>query len=258
MSCPSNHSQNPYLLHAAITCASMHTRSLKGQAYQKRTPLEAFHWAQASALFRDEISQNMTTCDRFALWMSAALISQIVCSAVETEDPEELWPLSPEGMRWLPAQRGLRYFWQMLPQDQFRESDLDPTERCLGLPDQYPGVDGIPQPLVELCDLNELSSAKNNPYHTAVRILSTLLDRSHSGSLRFLALINTAGPGFEALLEQRDPRALTLMAIWFGLVPESAWWIWSRAQLERKAICIYLDRYHRGDSRIQSLLAQYS
>lgn len=191
--------------------------------------------------------------------MSAALISQIVCFAVETEDPEELWPLSPHGMRWLPAQRGLRTFWQMVPDKiWFSERDLDTTERCLGLPDQIPGVDGIPRALAELCELNEFSSVENNPYHNAVRILSSLLDRSHDGSLRFLAFINTAGPAFESLLEQRDPRALVLMAIWFGLVPVSAWWIWARAQLERKAIYVYLDRYHGHDVHIQTLLSAYA
>jgi hypothetical protein len=241
----------------------MHDRYLSGQGHEKNTELECYHWAMSAQLFNHEISKTSHAYDQDAMWMAAALINWTVFFSVETQNPEEVWPLSPtfSEIPWFRLQKGMRAIWQLAAPDRpsslFSKPANDMEERCLGLPPPKPGIDGIPAPLVEMCGLDGSSSPETNPYHTAVRALSTLLNTPsiHPQSLKFLGFVNTIDAGFEALLKAKDPRALLLMSIWYGLVPKSAWWISLRACLERRAICMYLDRYHADDPLIQRALA---
>ena len=242
----------------------MHDRFLACRSHEQRTPMECYHWAVALRLFNHELSgENFQTRNRDAIWMAAALISWMVLYAVETQDPEEVWPLShptSSDIPWFPIQKSLRTLWEMVqphrPDSLFAMNALEPSERCLGIPPPASGIDGIPQPLVDMCELDKLSNARNNPYHTAVRTLSDLINYPGAPrSIKFLSFLNTTEPEFEDLLSRRDPRSLLLVALWYGIVPESAWWISLRAKLERKAICIYLNRYHATDPLIYPVLA---
>ena len=243
----------------------MHDRYLGGQSHMKRTKFESYHWAMSAQLFNYEISQHSRAYDRDAMWMAAALMNWIVLYAVETKNPEEVWPLSPtiSDIPWFPTQKGLRTIWQLAGPDRANSVIFKPAndrdERCLGLPPPEPGIDGIPTALVALCGLDESSNPENNPYHTAVRAISTLLGNpsARPDSLKFLGFVNTIDDKFEAMLRQRDPRSFLLMSIWYGLVPKSAWWISLRASLERRALCIYLDRYHANAPLIHSVLASF-
>jgi hypothetical protein len=240
----------------------MHNRYLAGRTYAACTPFESYHWAKASALFRTEISHENDTCNWDAFWIAAVMMSFLVCFAVETEDPQALWPLSLRpslGVSWYRAQRGVRTFWTMLrPSSPFAKGACGSKDRCLDLPIPPSGVEGVSTALVTMCELNDSSNANNSPYHTAVRTLSILLADPTPGPLRFLAFMNTTEPEFERLLEQRDPRSLVLMTIWFSLIPRTAWWIWSRAQLERRAICIFLERDHQDHIRIWPVMRAWS
>lgn len=241
----------------------MHDRYLGDQSHVKRTEFESYHWAMSAQLLNYEISQNCRAYDKDAILMAATLMNSIVLYTVETQNPEEVWPLSPtiSNIPWFPMQKGLRTIWQLAEPDRtnsvFFKPANDRDERCLGLPPPKPGIDGIPKALVALCGLDESSNPENNPYYTAARALSTLLDnpRARPQSLKFLGFVNATDDGFEATLRQKDPRSLLLMSIWYGLVPKSAWWISLRASLERRAICIYLDRYHANDPLIHGVLA---
>lgn len=243
----------------------MHDRSLRGQSYTKRTQFESYHWALSAQLFNYEISQGSPAYNRDAVWMATVLMNWNVLYAIETQDPEKVWPLSPtiSNIPWLPIQKGARTIWQLVRPDRadslFSEPASKLDERCLGTPTHESGIDGIPEDLVKLCGLEKLSTAENNPYFTAVHTLSTLLVNPSSQplSLKFLRFINAIDPGFETMLRQKDPRSLLLMSIWYGLVPKSAWWISHRAAIERRAICIYLDRYHGNDPLIHEALAPF-
>ena len=195
--------------------------------------------------------------------MAVALMNFLVFYAVETEYPEEVWPLSSKisDLPWLLMQKSMQTIWQLAGPDRansfFFKATKDLNEQCLGLPPSKPGIKGISQILVDICELDELNNEENNPYHTAARRLSTLVDNSsnHPGSLRFVGFINSIVAGFEDLLRRKDPRSLLLIAIWYGPVPSSAWWISQRAILERKAICIYLDRYHADEPLIGKVIS---
>jgi hypothetical protein len=244
----------------------MHDRHLAAQSHTKRTEFESYHWAMAAQMLNYEISQNSNSYDPDAVWMGAALMSWMAKYAVETQNPDEVWPLSPKipEIPWLAVQKGLRIIWELVGGGPGKSVFFKPkihdkfrAERCIGLPPAKPGIEGIPKVLADLCDLDQWSTPENNPYHTAVHVLSDLLVRpsSHPRSLRFLAFINTTNDEFETLLRQKDARSLLLMAIWYNLAPKPLWWFSLRASLERKAICIYLDRYHADDPVIQRTLA---
>ena len=216
----------------------------------------------AAQQFNYEMSQKSHVFDRDAVWMAAALMNFLVYYAVETQNPEEVWPLSSPNsdVPWLPMLKGMRTIWQIAGPDLAHSLFFKPTkdwsERCLGLPPTKAGIEGVSQILVEICGLDESSNAENNPYHTAAHRLSTLLNNpsAHPRSIKFLGFVNSIDAGFEDLLRRKDPRSLLLMAIWYGLVPESAWWISLRASLERRAVCIYLVRHHADDPLISNIL----
>lgn len=247
-----------------MTYTAMHDRYLAGQSHFKRTPLECYHWAMALRLFNCELSKDSRSWDQYAIWVAAALMSWITWFAVEAQNPEEVWPLSAASssdIPWFPIQKGLKTLWDLLESS---GSDSITTNkafamsaRCLGLPPPRPGMDGTLKALADMCGLDEFSTAENNPYHAPVRSLSGLLGSSaaYANSIEFLMFVHALGPGFDAMLRQRDPRSLLLMAVWYGLVPQSAWWISLRASLERTAIILYLDRHHANDPLIHTVLA---
>lgn len=190
-------------------------------------------------------------------------MSWITLFAVDTDDPEQVWPLKPQSsndLNWLEMQTGLPALWDTLNKHNgsglFGTETGGPARRCLRLFPPKPGVKGIPIAIVQLCGLDENSNASNNPYHAAVRLLLELLDEaeSFSQSLRFLAFPNTLTRPFIALLERRDPRALVLMGLWYESVQHSMWWMLPRASLESKAIWIYLNRYHAHDTSLRQFL----
>ena len=243
----------------------MHDRHLTGKSHTKRTQFECYHWALSAQVFHHEISQNAPSFDKDAVWMATVLMNWIVLYAVETQNPEEVWPLSPtiSDVPWLPIQKGVGTIWNLVRPDRegglFNQPANKLDERCIVRAEFEPGIDGIPKELVALCGLDESSGPDNNPYYVAARVLSTLiLDPSPEPlSLKFLRFVNAIGPRFETLLHEKDPRALLLMSIWYGIVPKDAWWVSLRAATERRATCIYLDRYHSTDPLISNALAAF-
>ena len=240
----------------------MHRRYLTGQHFEKLTPFEAYHYASAVSLYNHRISETLAAADSSALWMGATMISFMVCSSMETQNPRELWPLSPTGPAssfWMRTHDGVRTLYGMLPpSNPFIEGSRGSVGRCLGVAVPQSGIVGIPKDLADLCELVESSHMKENPYHTPLYVISSLLVDTTSEPLRFLTFLNLLDDRFKALLEKKDARALVLMAIWYKLVPRSAWWIWPRAQLEHLAICLYLDAHHRENRVVHRVMATWA
>jgi hypothetical protein len=107
-------------------------------------------------------------------------------------------------------------------------------------------------------DPDDSSTPRNSPYHVAATILACCMPfQCNRGNIvRFLSFISHLDPRYKALLEQRDRRALLLLAYWFAKVfSYSQWWIWRRATMEGPAICLYLERTHADDPKLLELLA---
>jgi hypothetical protein len=59
---------------------------------------------------------------------------------------------------------------------------------------------------------------------------------------------------FKAMLQDKDPVALLLLALWYSKAGQFVWWIYQRAAVEGQSICLYLQRYHQETIEIQDLL----
>ena len=107
-----------------------------------------------------------------------------------------------------------------------------------------------------LYGLNDSSTSENNPYLTAIHALAPLLlvNSEQPNIPQFFAFIEHMQPKFKRLVEQKDARALVLMAYWYAKVCHALWWVTQRAMLECQATCLYLERYHAGDTAILQLL----
>jgi hypothetical protein len=243
--------QYPFLLHAAIACASMHGRSLAGLVHVKRAAIEARHIAAAAALLNLTIENNVERADSSALWMAAVMHSFATC--FDTDESN----MSLTNVFWLRVHRGVTIFYNLLsPKSPFKSCARRPGDQCLGLSHLTTGITGVPPVLTALCDLDDESNA-SNPYQRPVHALSGVLAEMQPGPLRFLAFLNALEMDFLKLLEDGDTRAVTLMAIWHNLVPKSAWWMWSRAQFDQRIALEYLRTYHQYDQRVWAALAIY-
>ncbi|KLJ10934.1 hypothetical protein EMPG_13739 [Blastomyces silverae] len=89
-----------------------------------------------------------------------------------------------------------------------------------------------------------------NPYHIALTTLHSLFTtpfKPYTPVAPFIAFITHIDPAYRNLLHHKDPLALLLLAYWYGYVYENEseqapWWFWSRARVEGRAICMYLER----------------
>ncbi len=133
----------------------------------------------------------------------------------------------------------------------FEAHPLQPP-RLTSEPDQ-----GYCSAFVDLYRLGDDHSLKANLYRKAAYLLLPLLqiECNHSTVVRFLPFLGNTEPEFKRLLEEKDSRALLLLAIWYAKVCRyNAWWIQTRAVLECQALCIYLERYHSDEGQVQGLL----
>lgn len=119
-------------------------------------------------------------------------------------------------------------------------------------------IHDMPKELVELCQLNKTMEPTQSPYFTAVSLLTRLwhLKCTQATMTRYMQFLGFMDPVFKSLLHEKDPRALLILAHWYGPMCESLWWIARRAKLECQAICLYLELFHPDEKDIQVLLAR--
>lgn len=100
------------------------------------------------------------------------------------------------------------------------------------------------------------STVQNNPYLAPLRLLSPLCQTKCTiENLTSYFIFSSRFPDeFEALLRGKDPRALLLLAFWYGLIGvHDGWWTVKRAKIECTAICMLLEK--DPDPRIRRLLS---
>jgi hypothetical protein len=95
-----------------------------------------------------------------------------------------------------------------------------------------------------------------NPYYKAAMALARLLhvkcDRNNV--VEFFGFIVNINPELKRLLDQRDAKALLLVVHWYAKLYRAQWWLERRGMIEGRAICIYLDKHHGSDAKLQRLL----
>lgn len=253
----------PYLMHVVQTVTASHDRYLSASVSTRQTLTETYHLARAAAMINEKLSVPIKPDERDALWAAATLLGVQAFASIEASKPEEAWPLkrpSPFDLEWVRMSYGKKAIWELADPSRegsiFHEvADFHKRECLPSIPHQRaPNL--ILSALVRLCDLSASSNSESNPYHAAVYNLAPLLDlecNQHT-LLRFLSYISYMNPKFQDLLEEKDPRAMILLAYWYAKMWTSQWYIARRARLEGQATCIYLERYYGDCPAIQELL----
>ncbi|KAK3082139.1 hypothetical protein LTS18_002931 [Coniosporium uncinatum] len=259
--------QYTFLMHMILTITAIHDRYLSDPPQRLRTYAEIWHWTQASGLFNQALSNPLNDQDLDAIWAAAALLGVIVYSSTDATTAEESWPLKCSGdgeLEWLRICDGKKTIWQLTnpssrPGSGFFCITTEPQMRNEYLFPDPPllGAEGLPPDLAQLCEVNAYSTSDNNPYHGVLHALAPLLDMemTRASGPRFFSLLHFLSASFRTLLENKDPRALLVLALWYARICNSGmWWVDKRAKLEGQAICIYLERYHWTHKTVMRLL----
>lgn len=226
-----------------------------------------YHSQCATALFNERLSKPVSrTTDRNAIWTTACLLGNMTSFAIESSDPEMSWPLSPSAdssFDWLNMHKGMAVFYNLCaPQEPggiFHDLLRHPAYNVLKdkwAVDSRDGVEGILSQFANLCDLSPVSNRQNSPYHFSLRLLTQIWDIESTPhtAFRFLTFISLMPADMKALLMQKDPRAMIILAYWYTKIFHVHYWLHQRAVVECAAICIYLKRYYSWDPQIMDMV----
>jgi hypothetical protein len=248
-------------MHVVQTITSMHDRFLFAPSSLRHTSDELHHWCHASSILNYKLSRPIRDSDRDSLWAAAAILGGIAFSSVEASTPEEIWPLKSESSElvWLNMSVGKMIIWEIADPSR-PESVFNPfAQEMLVSAHDYAaedGIDGMLVALVQLCDLDKSSTASNSPYHSPVKLVTFLLAAQYNDQTFFkgLSFVTHMHPEFRNFIQQKEPRALLLLAFWFSQIFHFRWWLTRRSIVQGQAICIYLERYHADNASIMKLL----
>lgn len=221
----------------------------------------AFHFYHGVSLFNAKLSKAVEPSEKDALWCAAALTGQAAFADVKAEIPAEAWPLmsrSPADLDWLKMTGGKKAVYDLTnptrPRSIFNAS-------CNGFIEPSPVVSdeilSLPPKFIELYNLNERSTPENNPYHGAATVLAKVmpLECNRTTITKFLSFVGFPDTRFLRLLEQRDSRAMLLLAYWYAkTLTSEQWWIWRRATIEGPALCIFLEGVFGDNPELLELL----
>lgn len=252
-------------MHMVLALTALHDRMLSPNPNPHQTRVELYHASRAAALFNAKLSQPLQPEDRDPLWVTAALLGIASMCWLEASGAEDSWPLTPRkstDLDWIRISRSKTAVWNLtdptrkggrfhcLAQEQLRhQKEANISASKLGL-------DKVPLRLLALCEVDERSTVESNPYYSALLGLGPAMgvESTRANLLILLGFLGRMSDSFQELLKERDPRALLLMAYWYGKVYGTMWWLDRRSTLECQAICMYLERYHPEETEILDLL----
>jgi hypothetical protein len=257
-------------MHVFIALALLHDQHLNPcQTSSHRTAL-AFHWYQATALFHRRLMaagsapdvSKLSGSERDSLWASGALLGAASMALLDAEDVYGVWPLKKSDsldLDWLRMSDGKKAVWKIA--DPTRKDSVfhQLLKEWDGIPDGSrpipPGA--LPTMFYEAFDIGPSSTAQNNPYHVAASLLAQLLPRRIDDNtvIQFLTFLTQLDPRYRKLLEEKDPKAMVLLAWWYTkAAAHSSWWMQRRSVVEGLAVCIYLEINCEHEAVIQELV----
>ncbi|KAF2493049.1 hypothetical protein BU16DRAFT_96539 [Lophium mytilinum] len=251
----------PYLMHAVQTVTAIEDRHFSDKP-AKRSMIEAYHMSHAAAHFNKALSAPLKETERDAIWSTAILLGVSAFAYTDASVPAESWPLKPsdpDDLEWLRMTELKHAIYKLTDPLRYgsmfyaiRDEYL--TTYLSHIPEH--GIEGIPRTFVDLFELTPSSSNESCPYYHSLHILSQLLRDTYNRVtfIRYLAFIMHMTPEYKRLLGLKDPRALTMLAYWYGMVVDAMWWMKRRARLECQATCLYLEKYHSDDKKIMEML----
>jgi hypothetical protein len=276
------------LEHIVIALTLLHDRHLAGTNAISHKTLS--HWYHGTAKFKEALMQPAKGESRDALWASAALMGTIQFATFEARTPEEAWPLKSCGttdLDWLKMSGnclimnntiGSLYANPKLFTTDGKKAVFaiaDPTRADSVFCKMSTGHDKLWRPLMGPEDSSDTDAVEmtrdfidmfglgpntmcgnNNPYYKAAMALARLLrvkcDRNNV--VEFFGFIVSINPELKRLLDQRDAKALLLVVHWYAKLYRAQWWLHRRGMIEGRAICMYLDKHHGNDAKLQRLL----
>ena len=250
-------------MHAILLMTLVHDRYLS-TAKTSNVPLtEAFHWHHSLSLFNSKLYGSVQSSERDALWATSAILGNLSFACIEAHTAEDAWPLkraSSLDLNWLKLSDGKREIWritQPLRKDSMFQALALEHRSILVASYTTPALHNLPSELLIHCGLDDASTTQNNAYYVAASFLAQAWNSSCTQNIfqNFFCFITATTPEYRELLQQKDHRALLLLAFWYAKVCQTHyWWTMQRASLECQAICIYLDRYGRQEALLQQLL----
>ncbi|KAJ4195064.1 Zn(2)-C6 fungal-type domain-containing protein [Fusarium falciforme] len=263
-------SKHPFLIHAFIAFALLHDSHITPKQPPSHRTALAFHWYQATVLFQQRLLAAHSTPDlsllpsseRDAIWTSSVLLGASALALVDVQDVEGVWPLKvPDtlDLNWLKMSEGKKVAWDVADparaESIFHELLLHKSQMPNGSKPIPP--DALPPTFFTTFNLSPSSSPVSNPYHVAASLLAQLLPQkiNEDSVVQFLAFLTQLDPRYKQLLEDKDPRAMVLLAWWYAKAAvHSSWYMQRRSLVEGQAICIYLERYCMGVPGISELV----
>ncbi|KAM0721039.1 hypothetical protein Q7P37_003324 [Cladosporium fusiforme] len=255
----------PFLQHIVITLTLLHDRHLAGAFGVDRQILS--HSYQGTSKFKQVLMRPIKEEAKDALWASAALLGAIQIATFEARTPEEAWPLKPHDpsdLDWLKMSEGKKAVFAIA-------SPLRPGSRFCHISN---GHGALFRPMIErrACEREDLvsmtrdfselfglgpdSRGGENPYYEAGMALARLLHVQCDGNniIEFFGFMMHLSTEFKRLLAEKDARALLMIAYWYAKLWRGRWWLQQRGLIEGQAICMFLERFHADDARLQRML----
>ncbi|GIJ91775.1 hypothetical protein Asppvi_010748 [Aspergillus pseudoviridinutans] len=253
----------PHLMYTILGVGSLHLSRIRPQNQTLRLA-EIYFWQQAIKAYQAALSSKVSPQNVDAL-LSTCMFMGVTSVCPDHFDPTDSWVLTnaPGAMNWLCLQSGLRiiiklaapYIQSSIWASAFQQTHQEEVQ--LYEEGVTQGRDGLDPDLADLCGVDDSTTASTNPYYEPLRLLAviSLLERNMKNAHQCASFMGRLENDFLALLRERDPPALLILAQWMGLMCTlSEWqpWVEGRIRGECKAICMYLE--HSTDPRIQRLL----
>ncbi|KAJ5547107.1 hypothetical protein N7494_004692 [Penicillium frequentans] len=273
-------SSHPFLMHVITTLTLMHDRHLSMTDNLQYCPhlvlAENYHWHRATLLFNDRLSTlrqfhgEETAASRVALLSTAAILWTISFCHIEARTSQEAWPLnstSSSDLNWLRMNSGKEQIWKVT--QSYRPDPVSKTLASMRTHEMLTApynnnntvLNNIPPAFIRLFNLANYDSPQDDsidPHYTVgvqVAQVAFVDCPIYVTILSFVSFVSGISSEVKGLLEEKDPRMLLALALWYAkLYQVGIWWMSRRLLLEGQAIRIYLKRFFSHDADIQAVL----
>lgn len=253
-------------MHTICALTLMQARYSSGGRSQNAPIDEAYHHYESVLTFSKRVRQPTAPnpTESAAVWVTAILSSTISFARIESNHPEEAWPLkspSQSDLSWLLLGQGKVQIFEMIQplkkEPQYRGL-LPPQAAHIRANDtSIRDLQAIPNGLLQLCNIDDIDNSNNPYFDVAVAYAKSLNQDATSALLIFFCLVRNVSSDFKSLLLQKNPPALLLLALWYAKLSEmKIWWLQPRVKLEGHAICMFLRRQHRHDHDLQCIMRE--
>jgi hypothetical protein len=185
--------------------------------------------------------------------MAASLLGVVSFFSLEAETIEDVWPLADDDLSWLNLTEGKKAVWKAA--SPLKDDSIWHKVRHAFEPVQDDDeAKYVPSVFDGFC---AKSLSKDNPLYIAARALIDLLagECNEKTWLTYLNFLCHITPAVKERLLERDPWALLILLYYYMKMCRTKWWLASRAILQGRAICLYLERHHANNAEIQGALS---